>query len=117
MALFSITADICSTTSIISGGEEVRNDVVTKVLLTSEFDNARDAFLHLVSLAKKLNGWISKSKVLPADRKTGEILDPQRLLPAPTPTVSLLGELVVTPIKRIPEVAIKQPYTYKEDES
>jgi hypothetical protein len=117
MALFSLTADICSTSSTIAGGEEVRKDVVTKVTLTSEFDSARDAFLHIVKLAQNLNGWISKSKVLPADPQTGEVYDPQRLLPAPPPVVCLLGELVVTPVRRIPEVAIKQPYTYKEDES
>lgn len=117
MALFSLTAEICSTNSSIKGGEEVRKDVVTKVSLISEFDSAREAFLHIVKLAGHLNGWIAKSRVVPACKETGEILAPQNLLTAPPKTACLLGELVVLPIKRVPEVAIKQPYTCKEKES
>lgn len=113
MALFSITAEIHSNASRIVGGEEETYTNVASVAVTSEFPCARDAFLHLVQIAGDARGWIAKSKIMPADKETGEIHAPIHLLAPPKPTVCPLSELTVVIPKRIAEVAIKEPYTYK----
>jgi hypothetical protein len=83
-----------------------------------EWDTLNDARNHVIDIARSVRGWIIQLRILPFDTVTGEVLElnpDTPLLPAPKPKVCPLGELTVEPVVRLPEVAIKQPYTYKED--
>lgn len=108
MATFSIKA-------VLHTQVDTRTHVTT-VDKVGEWTNMNEAYQHLTRLAAACQSWIIRSTIIPVNIITGELIKaPINLLPAPPATVCPLKDLVVIHPTRIPAIAIREPYTYKED--